>query len=58
MGIWAGGVELGLEGEILESLKQAVKQGLVKVLRLHALGPEASVRELGQLGPSRNIAFA
>lgn len=49
--------ELELKGEILESLKQAVKQGLVEMLRLHALGPEAMMGELGQLGPSRKIGF-
>lgn len=37
MGIWAGGAELGFEGESLELLEQAVKQRMMKVLRLPAL---------------------
>jgi len=48
---------VGLEGEILESLEQAVKQGLVEVLTLHVLGLEATMGGLGQLGPSQNVAF-
>lgn len=35
--VWAGGAELGFEEESLELLKQAVKQGMMKVLRLPAL---------------------
>lgn len=37
VGIWAGGAELGFEGESLELLEQAVKQRMMKVLRLPAL---------------------
>lgn len=35
--IWAGETELGFEGDSLELLTQAVKQRMMKVLRLPAL---------------------